>query len=758
MVIKEFEEGLLTLGMWDGGVMTVDMDYRIVDRFSYDDNRVYALHQTKNKTLWIGTWGGGGLFLEDGEQVYHYSGTGLEGGDIGHSVVYSFVEDRVGNVWIGTNGGGGIFRSNPSKTNYLKLKHNPEDPMSLDAGKINTIFKDKDGSLWVAVYNKGLNILDNETQVIHKYNTQNDFIHDQIMDIIAYGDDVLLASGGAGVIKYDRQSEEFERLNIVDEDVIVYALETDFKNHLWVGTYLEGVYEFDEELKLINHFYIDGSIKISDDLVYDLLYDSNGYMWIGTNNGLNVYNTMTEQMIGTYTKMENQQSLPVNAIRNLLQASDGSIWIGTTGGGVTKYMPDIREFHSYTEKEGLADNTVVGLLESKDGRIWAATHNGISIIDDVSNQVVNLTPSDGIGGYNFTGSGYKDVQHTMYFGGSFGVSEIPATIYSKETLLPPLYITKMYVLNTIVDESIGIYNGKEYVLSAKENYVAFEFSALDYENTNQLQYSYYLEGVDEAYIEIGNRNYVSYSNLKPGSYKFHVRVKTSQGDYTDSVSVGLTIRKPWYLSIFAYISYIFISLFLIYSLRKIRETRIIGKKNEELTEMSTKDPLTEIYNRRYFDSVLYDYIQLARRSRNYISLIMLDMDNFKVINDRYGHVVGDGVLRSLTRIIVDELPRKTDFCARYGGDEFAIVLYDTDRKGALEVAKRIMNSTSIIPLKNQKELTDVRTTISMGINSIIPDEGLNMTDLVNQADMALYEAKTSGKNRVICYEDQSTGI
>lgn len=764
MVVKEFDKGTISLGLWDGGVLELDLDFNFVKQHNFQDNRVYTIQKTEDQTLWVGTWGGG-LFSEKDKRIYHFPGTGKQS-DIGHSVVYALTQDRSGILWIGTNGNG-VYKTNPRKINYLEFSNDPDDQTTLDAGKINTIYKDSKGRLWIAVYNRGLNLYNEKTGSMIKYNSFNTdsrkLENDQIMEMIEYNGEFLVASG-TGIDRYDVETDSFVETNILPKDTITYALNVDDKMHLWVGTYLDGVYEYDEAFNELNHFNIDSmKNKLTDNLVYDIISDAKGRIWIGTNNGLNIFNPKTD-VIESYFKEEgNHSALASNTIRSIFEDKEGSIWIGMVGGGISRYEEKTDSFKSFTEAEGLVDNTVVSIKASHDGRIWAATHNGISIIDPKTEKSINLTLADGIGGYMFTGEGFVDPTGYLYFGGTHGITKFPPVTEIIGNTMPPVYITNISIYNTPIDQSVEIFNNQNYMLKSDENYISFDFNALDYETLSQIQYSYKLSGVDEDWVESGDRNYASYSNLNFGTYQFSVRVKTVQGEYTEPEIVTFTIERPWYNTIYAYVLYLFVFLFVLFSMYKIKESQMISVRNLELARLndkleeavseleavSIKDALTGIYNRRYFNTVLKDYLQLAKRSNSYISILMIDVDDFKKINDEYGHILGDYFLIAFAKQIQEIIPRSTDFCARFGGDEFAVVLNDTSQEGAAIVANKIFESVHMINVEFQNEVIIIEPLVCIGVYSLKPEKEVSMEAFISKADEALYEAKRTGKNKIV---------
>jgi diguanylate cyclase (GGDEF)-like protein len=186
---------------------------------------------------------------------------------------------------------------------------------------------------------------------------------------------------------------------------------------------------------------------------------------------------------------------------------------------------------------------------------------------------------------------------------------------------------------------------------------------------------------------------------------------------------------------------------------KIEErTRLLQKANEKLEQMTMTDPLTKIANRRHFEEYAEHTWELALRTNTKISLVMCDIDYFKKVNDTYGHIAGDEVLKNVAHTIVNSLKHFSDLAARYGGEEFVIVLYDTDLQGAWELCEEIAEQ-----LKNPKNfringIEIAPFTMSFGVSSVVPTKDHSYKDLLEFADEALYRAKESGRNRIMTLE------
>jgi two-component system, cell cycle response regulator len=183
----------------------------------------------------------------------------------------------------------------------------------------------------------------------------------------------------------------------------------------------------------------------------------------------------------------------------------------------------------------------------------------------------------------------------------------------------------------------------------------------------------------------------------------------------------------------------------------IQQSELIEKlknANRQLHRLAALDGLTGIANRRQFDRILQQEWQRLNREKKPISLILCDIDCFKLYNDTYGHPAGDACLQQVARVLQKASKRPADLVARYGGEEFAIVLPDTDAEGALFVAQRILQDLRELKIPHAKSSIDSYITLSVGVCTKMPHAGDMINHLIDTTDRALYQAKTGGRNRV----------
>ncbi len=178
--------------------------------------------------------------------------------------------------------------------------------------------------------------------------------------------------------------------------------------------------------------------------------------------------------------------------------------------------------------------------------------------------------------------------------------------------------------------------------------------------------------------------------------------------------------------------------------RSLRYALKLGETLDAMHQLATHDPLTGLFNRREFDRLLGEERERALRFGHALALVMVDIDHFKAINDTHGHPTGDVVLREIAHRLAAEV-RTVDRVARFGGEEFALLLVQSDASAAIEVARRVCRRIEQVPVNAGDSLV-LCVTVSAGV-SALPEDGRTGSELVAAADKALYAAKERGRNR-----------
>jgi len=228
--------------------------------------------------------------------------------------------------------------------------------------------------------------------------------------------------------------------------------------------------------------------------------------------------------------------------------------------------------------------------------------------------------------------------------------------------------------------------------------------------------------------------------------------------YLSFLTVPIIIASAFHPE-YSYLSYLFAVLWIYYIFLANRFSQeyqrafhievTLSDNQKKLETLTITDALTGLYNRQYFDRTLDSQWDLASRSQSSLSILFLDIDFFKKVNDKYGHLVGDKALCHAANILKEITQRKSDMIARYGGEEFAIILPSTEHKDALILAENIRKRLENIPLISDD--ISINMTVSIGVNTIIPNNKSSNMEFVDNVDKALYAAKHTGRNKVMSF-------
>ena len=179
-------------------------------------------------------------------------------------------------------------------------------------------------------------------------------------------------------------------------------------------------------------------------------------------------------------------------------------------------------------------------------------------------------------------------------------------------------------------------------------------------------------------------------------------------------------------------------------------TKELERKNKILDNLANIDGLTEIYNHRYFQNALDQEINRSHRNEGYLSLLLIDIDHFKVFNDTHGHQAGDFILKEFAQILKNNL-RQYDILARYGGEEFVIILPETDSESGLAVGEKLRKEIENTSFVENKQFYHVTASFGLASNKPAAEDLFSKSNFINMADTALYDSKNQGRNRVTLF-------
>ena len=460
------------------------------------------------------------------------------------------------------------------------------------------------------------------------------------------------------------------------------------------------------------------------------------------------------------------EGIPEGGVSALFWDSRNRLWLGSPTGLAVLSHPD-EGFQSLTILNRSTIN-VSAILEDMEGNFWVAEGRKIHILDSDGNYITTmdgesgLTPSGPITALTLSRSG------EVYAAANGELWSFDSYLAPVSAKAPQVRLTELRVFNKIRANGRTLEDDNHLTLSSNENMFSIGFETLDYRYQHEVRYEYRLEGFHEDWIEGGNIDSVTYVKLPPGQYKFVVRSSTDQSlqDVSEAV-LNIRVEPTFWRTPFAIAIYavtVAIGVAIIVKLREgnllkdqVRELEEARKKvleaNRKLEFLTMNDPLTGLLNRRGFDQAIAHALTTAHRNGLMITLFMMDVDNFKLYNDNYGHVQGDEVLRGVGQVLRNVFERSTDIIARYGGEEFTVVFIGDNPDASVTLANDVITALEQLGIIHEYSNASKLLTLSIGSATIRATSDVIVTDLVNQADEALYAAKTAGRNRV-CY----TGI
>jgi diguanylate cyclase (GGDEF)-like protein len=624
--------------------------------------------------------------------------------------VMALLQSSDGALWVGTMEGG-LNRRDPATERFQVFRNDPDHSDSLSANGIMSLFEDSRGILWIGTFGGGLN----------RY-----------------------IKGQPGFAAYKHVARDASSIS----GDIVTSLAEDPSGALWVGTENEGLNRFDFRRGIFQHLRHDPAdpATIADDTIYSLEVDKHGALWVGTRSGL--------------SKLEK---------------------FDPAAGRAT--------FRTYTSSDGLAGNVVYGIESDERGRLWLSGRQGLLLMDPAAPGFRLYTASEGLQGNEFNfGAHHRSPSGELFFGGPGGFNAFQPEGLQVNSIPPPVMMVGFYKFNRPAPELGPPYLLRSLNLTHRDALVTLEFAALDYGAPERNRFSYQLEGFENDWIDLGFERRITFTNLGSGDYTLRVRAANSDGVWNQhAFSIPLRVAPAPWRSPLAYAGYVLILAFaaiLVLRRQHLKSTRAaeyqrrleqdvqsrteeLRKKNEELGDLNTQlmelsltDALTGLRNRRYlFEHAGKEVNYIQREHRNIepdrhadglqLILIMIDLDDFKPINDTHGHMVGDRILIHVRQVLQDAC-RASDVLVRWGGDEFLVIGRTPNSNLIQSIPERICSMIE----EAYFDLGDGqvgRLTCSIGFTcypgGLRDLEWPSLELLVTLSDRALYLAKKSGRNR-----------
>lgn len=617
-IAKAPREGTLFLGTWSQGVLAVHPEEgRVIKQYkhipgdpgSLSNNNAYRVFLDSSENLWVGTWGGGLNLLDTKQQQFHrYQLPALED-DIpqGH-IVLSIIQDRSGIIWVGTDGGG-VYKVDPRRKRFHNIAFRSANTEPLTDNYIRSVFVNEQG-MWVGTRTNGIYLSTDRT---HFRKISTSVPVKSVRGFFEQGPD-LWACTDQGIIILKGSPYSGRNIPVLPEKnnpeslsgPKVNTIVKDKNGTIWVGTQESGLNRLiglsENGTPRFKHYPAQPGKAgaLQNERISCMLSDSKGRLWLGTYNGLHLYDHAQDRFTVYRQRNGDASSLSNNAVLSIAEDARGVIWIATQHGFNKLLSSDTGTyyFESFFAQDGFPNDYVHAIQADKEGNIWLSTNSGIVKFTVETNEFHNFDTRDGLISNIFSeNSSFLSESGELYFGSSKGVTTFFPDSIKLNQQVPPVYLTNLKVNNedmTVRDFVAGrpvlsqaIFASDQITLSYKQNIISLAFSSLDYHAPDKNQYRYRLTGFDQDWVHSGDQRQVTYTNLPPGNYTFTVMGSNSDKIWNETgASLQIKIQPPPWKTWWAYTIYVMLIIGFLWLSRYIGISRITMRNKLEIANLN----------------------------------------------------------------------------------------------------------------------------------------------------------------------------
>ncbi|MFB3131875.1 MAG: two-component regulator propeller domain-containing protein, partial [Rhodothermales bacterium] len=466
--------------------------------------------------------------------------------------------DASGILWMGSLDG--LLRYDPHVKRFRRLRHDAQNPVSLSSDPVSAIVAGPDGNLWVSTFGGGLNRLDLATKAVERFRHDDrrpgSLCDDNLWDLTWSRDGLLWIATNSGLCVYDPRQGRFSRVAVpgLGQESGLYGVKTVDEHPdgtLWLGTN-QGIFRYDPRQGSTRYYgYEKEGGGLRSRTVMSLVVEDAQTVWMGSSLGdLHRLDVEKEGIDAFPLRTTDGRAAGEVEIYDLHLGRQGTLWLATSA-GLGRFNLADESFEFPIAAEELPGSVVYSILEDDRGGLWLGTNQGLSHFDPerpTGERVRTFTLSDGVGNVEFNRhAAFKHEDGTLFFGGMTGLTFFHDDDIRDNAYVPPVVLTRIQASNRDDTETINPFGLDQLVLSYRDYFFSFEFTALNFTNPERNQYAYQLEGFDEDWVEAGSRRFASYTNIPPGNYVFRVKGSNNDGVWNeDGTSLRVTITPPWW--------------------------------------------------------------------------------------------------------------------------------------------------------------------------------------------------------------------
>ncbi len=745
-------DGTLWIGTDGGGVVAWRngaIARVVTTRDGLPNDHIRSLLRDRDGSLWIGTDAGLARWRGTRAEVL-----GVAEG-LPNPAVRTLLEDREGSLWVGTTGG--LVRL--SDTRFLSFTR--KEGLSVDS--IRAILEDRRGNVWAGTEGGGLcRIVPPPVQCLTK---ANGLPHDTVYALAGSADgSVWIGTDGGGVVRL-RDGKLVETIEGLPNDRARALVET-ADGGLWVST--------TRGLALARAGKTTRVEEFADRQLRPLLLLPDGSLLVGT-DGAGLWRVFDDGARATHVAGAGR-GLESDRVFSLAPDSDGRhVWIGTSGGGLARLDPRAGSIRSLTRRDGLYDDVVFQVVDSGSD-LWLTSNRGLyRVARERVLAALSGTKSDLSGTVYGTTDGMPSKETNaafpaailardgrLWIGTARGVAVVDPHAKTRNPVPPPVHVEEALV------DGVRAADGPLRVRPGAQR-IELRYTAASLRAPERVTFRYMLESYDRDWVDAGTSRVAHYTRLPPGQYAFRVTATNEDGVRSQGEArLGVRVDPRWFETWWARLLALVLLAAAAWGAVRLRLAALRARKNEELARLAREledtnrqlavanerlralsyvDGLTGVANRRRFDEALAEACAAASSRGAPLSLVLIDLDHFKRLNDSQGHQNGDEALRTVAALLAERTESRGGLVARFGGEEFAWLLPGVPLDAAKAEAEAFRIRVRDAAIRHDGTESGI-VTASLGVSASAGTAPLTPLSLVAAADAALYRAKAGGRDRV----------
>ena len=664
--------------------------------------------------------------------------------------ILSMLVDSNGALWLGTYGKGIQRWLGYGKWETWTAGQTPdENPV------VWSMIRDGEGTLWAGT-ETGVDRFDRALGRFVAWQPNAAAPRQPVLSALAARDgSVWFSSNGDHLLHYDPRNGRMQHWNM---PVQLRQVRQDTSGRVWIMAG-DGIYYYDPSARKVNKL---RDPSIPEARFSDACEDPRHGLWFATASGLVSYAS------GKWGRVPVHAKDAVDGFSAVACESDGTLWLGGTTSSANTGMARFRvsgnvAIPTASQPPSWMDSVeVLFLRRDRRGWLWVGSGSGVYVFNGSNWR--HITAKDGLAWDDCAENAFlEDTDGSIWIGTSNGLSHLlhPEDVFTQR----PLSI--IAVNATLGDTEIPASGFPSLPWTREPFRVRMASSAIA--DQSSILYHYRLDGLEDDWASTRSQD-LHYPSLPDGKYRLKLYAEDAgRGLRSPLVVISFRMRPPWWKNIPFKLTVSALVLVLVFLLLRFRDRALIARQahleglvrqrtaeleiekqqlmdaREALREQACRDALTGLLNYGAIHDILDREMARSRRDGSIITAVMIDLDLFKGINDMYGHMAGDEVLREVARRLTDSI-RPYDVAGRYGGEEFLLVMPDFDAGRDPDRLAAIHDAICLDPI----ELSESRVTItcSFGVSVLYGDQGISAEKFLDRADKALYKAKRSGRNRI----------